>query len=94
MLHFMLFGVADDIVVLVERKLMSYVYAVGKQPTSNLWCKIVERGKASCEMWEYYRYAFCLFMYIKLWLNIFSSTRIYARTLHSRKKKYSAMFAN
>ncbi|GMN66005.1 hypothetical protein TIFTF001_035067 [Ficus carica] len=32
-LCFVLFGVADVYVVLAERKLMSYVYAVGKQPT-------------------------------------------------------------
>ncbi|GMN46324.1 hypothetical protein TIFTF001_015503 [Ficus carica] len=32
-LSFVLFGVVDVYVVLAERKLTSYVYAVGKQPT-------------------------------------------------------------
>ena len=51
--------VADVYVVLTERKLTSYVYAVGKQPSANLWCKMVEHGTASCEMWDGGRYAFC-----------------------------------
>ncbi|GMN69424.1 hypothetical protein TIFTF001_038478 [Ficus carica] len=46
--------VKNDIrtIVLAERKLTSYVYAVGKQPTGNLGYKMVERGGANCEMWE------------------------------------------
>ena len=35
-MHNDMFCVADVIVVLAERKLTSYVYAVGKQPASNL----------------------------------------------------------
>jgi len=59
--------VADVIVVLAERKLTSYVYAVGKQPSGNLWCKMVEHGTASCEIWDGGRYAFCLF-YVQMFL--------------------------
>ena len=36
-MFFYVMYVADVYVVLAERKLTSYVYAVGKQPTGNLW---------------------------------------------------------
>ncbi|GMN28295.1 hypothetical protein TIFTF001_051654 [Ficus carica] len=39
-------------VVLAERKLTTYVYAVGKRPTGNLLCKMGECGRANCEIWE------------------------------------------
>ena len=32
---------------LLSFSLTSYVYAVGKQPTGNMWCKMVERGGAT-----------------------------------------------
>ena len=37
------------VVVLAERKLITYVYAVGKQTYSSTWCKTVERGSTNCE---------------------------------------------
>ena len=47
---------------LLSFSLTSYVYAVGKQPTSTMWCEMVERGGVRCEMWEWdNRYAFCKF---------------------------------
>ena len=41
-------------VVLAERKLTTYVYAVGKLPTGNVWYKTVEYGMATYEItgWE------------------------------------------
>ncbi|GMN59120.1 hypothetical protein TIFTF001_028215 [Ficus carica] len=32
----------------------------GKQPSGNLWCKVVEHGTARCEIWDGDRYAFGL----------------------------------
>ena len=37
-------------VILAERKLMTYVYAVGKQPYGNKWYKAVEHGRA--KLWN------------------------------------------
>ena len=36
-------------VVFAERKLITYVYTVGKQPTSNVWYKTMENGMVDCE---------------------------------------------
>ena len=36
-------------VVLAGQKLITYVYAVDKQPTGNAWYKTVENGTAGCE---------------------------------------------
>jgi hypothetical protein len=41
-------------VVLAERKLITYVYAVGKQPYSITWCKAASVAWQDCEImgWE------------------------------------------
>ena len=46
-----------------ERKLITYVYVVGKQPTENAWCKTVGNDAADCEIWVGHRHVFW-----KLWL--------------------------
>ena len=48
-LNVYLYDAADIYVVLAERKLTSYVYAVGKQLISNDWYKMVKDG--SSELW-------------------------------------------
>ena len=35
---------------LLSESSLSYVYAVGKQPDSNVWCKMEVRGGAYCEI--------------------------------------------
>ena len=72
------FCVADVIVVFVERKRTSYVYAVGKQSSGNLWCKMGEHGTASCEMWDGGRYAFCL-----LYVYYFTFQRFYLMNVYT-----------
>ena len=59
--------IAVDIVVLAEQKLMSYVYAVGKQPTGNLWYKMVERGGATVKCGNDKPLRVLLIMYITLY---------------------------
>ena len=39
---FIIIYVAENKVVLAERKLTTYVYAVGKQPTGEFWYKMME----------------------------------------------------
>ena len=65
-MNVLLFCVADYYVVLAERKLTSYVYAVGKQPMSNNWYEMVGRGGVTVKCGNEDRYAFCdVIFYLK-----------------------------
>ena len=78
-LYVLLHVAADINVVLAERKLTTYVYAVGKQPSSNVWYRMVKDGIG--ELWmkgwnllrRYFR-ALCLIMFIMFYATMFYST--------------------
>ena len=59
-MNVLLYCAADYYVVLAEQKLTSYVYAVGKQPMSNNWYEMEERGGATVKCGNEDRYAFCV----------------------------------
>ena len=78
-MYVLLICVADIYVVLAERKLTSYVYAVDKQPMSNNWYKMEERGGATVKCGNDDCYAFC---FVNILFNVTTSLftyRLYAR---------------
>ena len=96
-LYVLLHVAADINVVLAERKLTTYVYAVGKQPSSNVWCKMVMDGIGELWMkgWNLLRsslYALCLIMFYATMFYFTRRMLIVFNYAPFKKKKFSATF--